>query len=291
MNVVRSIEQLESSLAPKRAALRSIGLVPTLGALHEGHMSHVRSARASCDVVVVSIFVNPLQFGPGEDFQTYPRNEEADLALLDRSGTDVAFLPSVDQMYPSGASTTISVGVLGGVLEGAHRSGHFDGVCTVVAKLFNLVRPDRAFFGQKDAQQVAVIERMVRDLDFPVEVVVGPTIRESDGLAMSSRNAYLSNDDRVKARALYQALQRGQRVMLSSGNVMEAETKMREVLKDAGLEPDYAVIRDPESLGEVTAERPMLLAVAARVGPARLIDNLVLPPRVVRSARRSETEA
>lgn len=291
MNVVRSIEQLESALAPERAARRSIGLVPTLGALHEGHMSHVRSARASCDVVAVSIFVNPLQFGPGEDFQTYPRDEEADLGLLDRSGTDVAFLPPEKEMYPPGASTTISVGGLGDVLEGAHRSGHFDGVCTVVAKLLNLVRPDRAFFGQKDAQQVAVIKRMVRDLNFPVEVVVGPTIRESDGLAMSSRNAYLSNHDRIKARALYQALQQGQRVVLSSGNIMEAEMKMMEVLKGAGLEPDYAVIRDPETFATAGTDGPMLLAIAARVGRARLIDNLVLPPRDARGARSSETEA
>jgi pantoate--beta-alanine ligase len=291
MNVVRSIEQLESALAPERAARRSIGLVPTLGALHEGHMSHVRGARAYCDVVAVSIFVNPLQFGPGEDFQTYPRDEEADLALLDRSGTDVAFLPPVKEMYPPGASTTISVGGLGDVLEGAHRSGHFDGVCTVVAKLLNLVRPDRAFFGQKDAQQVAVIKRMVRDLNFPVEVVVGPTIRESDGLAMSSRNAYLSNHDRIKARALYQALQQGQRVVLSSGNIMEAEMKMMEVLKGAGLEPDYAVIRDPETFATAGTDGPMLLAIAARVGRARLIDNLVLPPRDARGARSSETEA
>jgi pantoate--beta-alanine ligase len=291
MNVVRSIEQLESALAPERAARRSIGLVPTLGALHEGHMSHVRSARAYCDVVAVSIFVNPLQFGPGEDFQTYPRDEEADLALLDRSGTDVAFLPPVKEMYPPGASTTISVGGLGDVLEGAHRSGHFDGVCTVVAKLLNLVRPDRAFFGQKDAQQVAVIKRMVRDLNFPVEVVVGPTIRESDGLAMSSRNAYLSNHDRIKARALYQALQQGQRVVLSSGNIMEAEMKMMEVLKGAGLEPDYAVIRDPETFATAGTDGPMLLAIAACVGRARLIDNLVLPPRDARGARSSETEA
>lgn len=291
MNVVRSISQLESALAPERAARRSMGLVPTLGALHEGHASHVRSARASCDVVVVSIFVNPLQFGPGEDFETYPRDEEADLALLDRSGTDVAFLPPVEEMYPPGASTTISVVGLGDVLEGAHRSGHFDGVCTVVAKLLNLVRPDRVFFGQKDAQQVAVIKRMVRDLNFPVEVVVGSTIRESDGLAMSSRNAYLSDDDRIKARALYQALQRGQRVVLSSGNVLEAEKKMMEVLKDAGLEPDYAVIRDPETLAEARTDRPMLLAVAARAGRARLIDNLILAPRGARSARSSGTEA
>ena len=291
MNVVRSIAQLESALTPERAAWRSVGLVPTLGALHEGHMSLVRSARASCDVVVVSIFVNPLQFGPGEDFETYPRDEEADLALLHRSGTDVAFLPPVDGMYPPGASTTISVGRLGDVLEGAHRSGHFDGVCTVVAKLLNVVRPDRAFFGQKDAQQVAVIRRMVADLNFPVEIVVGPTIRESDGLALSSRNAYLSDDDRIKARALYQALQRGQRVVLSSGNVMEAEMEMLEVLKGAGLEPDYAVIRDPETFAEAAIDRPMLLAVAARVGRARLIDNLILPPRDARSAPSSETEA
>jgi pantoate--beta-alanine ligase len=291
VNVARSIEQLEAALAPERAARHSIGFVPTLGALHDGHLSHVRRARGSCDVVTVSIFVNPLQFGPGEDFEAYPRDEEADLALLDRSGADVAFLPPVEEMYSPGASTTISVGDLGDVLEGAHRSGHFDGVCTVVAKLLNLVRPHRAFFGQKDAQQVAVIKRMVADLNFPVEVVVGPTIREPDGLAMSSRNAYLSPDDRIKARTLYQALQHGQRVMLSSGTVMDAEMKMVEVLKNAGLEPDYAVIRDPETFAEARTDRPMLLAVAARVGRARLIDNLILPSRDARSALSSETEA
>jgi pantoate--beta-alanine ligase len=291
MNVARSIEQLQSALAPERDARHSIGLVPTLGALHEGHMSHVRSAGASCHVVVVSIFLNPLQFGPGEDFETYPRDEEADLALLDGSATDVVFLPPVETMYPASASTTISVGALGDVLEGAHRSGHFDGVCTVVAKLFNLVRPDRAFFGQKDAQQVAVIRRMVRDLNFPVEIVVGPTIREGDGLAMSSRNAYLRGDDRIKARGLYHALQEGQRVVLSSGNVLEAEKKMTAVLKDAGLEPDYAVARDPDTFAAPSVDRPVLLAVAARVGRARLIDNLLLPPSHATGARRTETEA
>jgi pantoate--beta-alanine ligase len=278
MKIVRSIERVREALAPERTRRRTIGFVPTLGALHDGHMSHVWSARSSCDVVVVSIFVNPLQFRAGEDFEAYPRDEEADLERLNASGTDVVFVPSVDEMYPPGSSTTVHAGRLGDVLEGAHRPGHFDGVCTIVAKLFNIVNPDRAFFGQKDAQQVAVLKQMVRDLNFPVEIVVGPTIREPDGLAMSSRNAYLGNKERIKARALHRALEEGRHVLWSGGDVGEAEKRMMSVVEDSGLDADYAVVCDPDTFTEPRMHRPVLLAVAARVGRTRLIDNLLLSP-------------
>jgi pantoate--beta-alanine ligase len=284
MKVVRSAGELRTALDPQRAQRRSIGFVATLGALHQGHMSHVRSARASCDVVAVSIFVNPLQFGPNEDYDAYPRDERRDLSLLDGAGTDVVFIPSVGEMYAAGASTTVTVGPLANAFEGADRPGHFDGVCTVVAKLFNLVHPDQAFFGQKDAQQVAAIKKMVSDLDFPVAIVVGPTIREPDGLAMSSRNAYLTAEDRVKANALYRALRQGRSRLLSTGNVTDAEKEMVAELQDAGVEVHYAVACDPDTFARARRDGPVLLAVAATVGRARLIDNLLLSAEELRQA-------
>lgn len=277
MNVVRTMGELREALRGPRHQGRSIGFVPTMGALHEGHLSLLRAARQDCDVVVLSIFVNPLQFGPHEDLVSYPRSEERDLALAQESGSDIAFLPSKEEMYGSAAQTRVVLGAVAAALEGAARPGHFDGVATVVAKLFNAVQPDRAYFGQKDAQQVAVIKTMVRDLNFPVGVVVCPTIREADGLAMSSRNAYLGTDDRRRATVLWRALQEGRSVVASGAAVEVAEKAMRSVVADepaATLE--YARAVDPDTFGDPTVGRPVLLAIAARVGPARLIDNMLV---------------
>jgi pantoate--beta-alanine ligase len=286
MKVVRAAAELRSVLeAPKRAA-RSVGLVPTMGALHEGHLSLVREARRSNDTVVVSIFVNPLQFGPSEDFRSYPRDEAADVVAADAEGVDLVFAPSVDEMYPPGRSTIVGSGPLGTVLEGASRPGHFDGVCTVVAKLFNLVEPDVAYFGQKDVQQVAVIKRMVTDLSYRVRVVVCPTVREKDGLALSSRNSYLSSEERQRARALFRALDAGRRSIATGENGRVAEVAMADVVAaEKGVELDYARAVEPESFDEPHPDGPVLLVIAASVGQTRLIDNLHVDPRDDRSAR------
>lgn len=263
-----------ADLAVARAQLNgSVGFVPTMGALHRGHLSLVERARAECDAVVVSVFVNPLQFGPSEDFASYPRDESADAGLLADAGADLLFLPAVEEMYPPGRSTTVSVGPIGEVLEGADRPGHFDGVATVVAKLFNLVDPTVAYFGQKDAQQVAVIKQMVRDLSFDIEVSVCPTIREPDGLAMSSRNAYLSPEERSRAPAIYRAMVAGAET-LREEDFDAAEKKMWDLLVTEGLDPSYASVVDPTTFGPPPADGPVLLVVAARLGSTRLIDNL-----------------
>ncbi|HYI44997.1 MAG TPA: pantoate--beta-alanine ligase [Actinomycetota bacterium] len=274
MKVVRSTDELRAELAGLTGS--SMGFVPTMGALHSGHLSLVRLAGERCPVVTVSIFVNPLQFGPLEDLQRYPREEKRDLEVLEQHDVDLVFLPSVDEMYPSGRMTLVSVGELGSRVEGASRPGHFDGVATVVAKLFNLVQPDAAFFGQKDAQQVAVIRRMVTDLSIPLEIVVCPTIREDDGLAMSSRNVYLEPEQRRRAVGLWRALQAGRSAFDADADWDEVEKVMWESLVASGLDPDYAQAVDP-----VTFERPgsrssALLVIAARAGDVRLIDNLPL---------------
>jgi pantoate--beta-alanine ligase len=250
-----------------------------MGALHEGHLSLVRRAREAADLVVVSIFVNPLQFGPGEDFDSYPRDETRDVALLEAEGVNLVFLPEVDQMYPEGASTTVHVeGPLATTLEGASRPGHFDGVATVVAKLFNVVDPDVAVFGQKDAQQVAVIRGMVRDLSYRAEIVVGATVRDEDGLAASSRNAYLTGDERTAATALYGALLQGEEVCRADGPAAAAR-RLEALLAEApGVDLDYAAAVDPYSFGPPAGGGPVLLAVAARVGRTRLIDNVLVQP-------------
>jgi pantoate--beta-alanine ligase len=254
-----------------------------MGYLHEGHLSLLRAARAECDVVVMSLFVNPAQFGPGEDLDRYPRDEERDLRLAAEVGVDLVYAPSVAEVYPGGFSTTVAVGGnLTEVLDGdPDRRGpeHFRGVTTVVAKLFNAVGPDVAYFGQKDAQQVAVIRRMARDLDFPVRIEALPTVREPDGLAMSSRNAYLGSEDRRRAvvlsRALGVAEQRARAESLQAGLAAA-----RQELAVAGIEPEYLEARDADGL-EPVAElngRPVLVAVAARVGAARLVDNVLIRP-------------
>jgi pantoate--beta-alanine ligase len=283
MIVVRTKAELRAELEPARRAGRAIGLVPTMGALHDGHLSLLDAARQRCDVVVMSLFVNPRQFGPDEDLEAYPRDEARDLELAAAHGVDVVYAPAPEEVYPDGFATTVEVsGGLTDMLEGDSEQrggGHFRGVTTVVAKLFNSVGPDVAFFGQKDAQQAIVIRRMVRDLDFPVEIEVLPTVREPDGLALSSRNAYLGERDRRRAAALQRALAAAEgAVAAGTTAVAEVLAAARAELEAEGIEPDYLEARDPDGLEPVESfnGRPVLVAVAARVGPARLIDNVVI---------------
>jgi pantoate--beta-alanine ligase len=273
---------LRAALAPARADGRTIGLVPTMGYLHDGHLSLLRAARGECDVVVMSLFVNPTQFGAGEDLDRYPRDEERDARLAAETGVDLVYAPPVEEVYPDGFATTVEVRGLTEVLDGdpARRGPeHFRGVTTVVAKLFNAVGPDVAYFGQKDAQQLAVIRRMARDLDMPVRIEALPTVREPDGLAMSSRNAYLDSGERVRAAALSRALRaadaRAREESLDAGIAAA-----RAELAEAGIEPEYLEARDAEWLRPVSElnGRPVLVAVAARVGGARLIDNVLIRP-------------
>jgi len=280
VKLVRTKDELRAALASARADGSSVGLVPTMGCLHEGHLSLLRAARAECDSVVMSLFVNPAQFGPGEDLERYPRDEQRDAQLAEEAGVDLIYAPTVAEVYPDGSSTTVEVAGLTEVLCGdPSRRGpeHFQGVTTVVAKLFNTVQPDVAYFGQKDAQQVAAIRRMVRDLDIPVRIEVLPIVREPDGLAMSSRNAYLSPAQRRQATALSRALQVVERTVHWDSLTAAIEAGRRE-LEKAGIEPEYLEARDAENLEPVAAldGRPVLIAVAARVGPARLIDNVTI---------------
>ena len=281
---LRSKPELRSALEPSRRRGRTIGLVPTMGYLHDGHLSLLRAARAECDVVVMSLFVNPTQFGPGEDLDRYPRDEERDLRLAAEAGADYVYAPPVAEVYPDGFATAVAVeGNLTEVLDGdPGRRGpeHFRGVTTVVAKLFNSVGPDVAYFGQKDAQQAAVIRRMARDLDFPVRIEVLPTVREDDGLAMSSRNAYLDEDARQRAVALSRGLWAAQRIT-QEDSLRAGLAAARAELAAAGIEPEYLEARDAESLLPVTelGDRQVLVAVAARVGSARLIDNVLIDPK------------
>lgn len=281
MSICDSIEQMRKARVLMRQD-RRVGLVPTMGALHEGHLSLVRAARAQCDSVVVSIFVNPLQFGPNEDLARYPRTFERDCELLEREKVDILFAPSVEDMYPKNAVTYVTVEGMSERLCGSSRLGHFRGVTTVVAKLFHIVEPEIAFFGQKDAAQCAIIRRMVRDLNLPVEIVIAPIVREPDGLAMSSRNAYLGPPERESALVLYRALtavkecfDQGER---SAGKL--AETGKQVMLQEPGASLDYLEIVDPDSLDPVrTVEKTALAAVAAFVGNTRLIDNVLLSPK------------
>jgi pantoate--beta-alanine ligase len=283
MRIARTKAELRDALEPTRREGGKIGLVPTMGYLHEGHLSLLRAARRRCDVVVMSLFVNPTQFGPGEDLDSYPRNEARDAELAERAGVDLIYAPPVDEVYPEGFVTGVEVG--GGlteVLDGEPNqrgTGHFRGVTTMVAKLLNSVAPDLVFFGQKDAQQAIVIQRMVRDLDFPVEVDVLPTVREPDGLAMSSRNAYLNPEERRRAAALIRALRAAESVAESGETRPQvALDAARAELERAGIEPEYLEAREADGLApaESLNGRPVLVAIAARVGRARLIDNLVI---------------
>jgi pantoate--beta-alanine ligase len=281
MKTPRSVAELREELAPARRDGRSIGLVPTMGFFHEGHVALMREARAANDVVVVSLFVNPAQFGPGEDLEAYPRDEARDLAMAGGAGVDLVFAPPVSEVYPPGFSTSVSVAGLTEVLDGEpsrRGRGHFDGVTTVVTKLFNMVQPDRAYFGQKDAQQALVIQRLVRDLDIPVQIEVVPTVREPDGLALSSRNVYLSAGERERALALNRALRAAeQQVADGHRDAAAVLAAARRELDARGVEPEYLELRSADDLSpSERVDGRTLLAVAAHVGRARLIDNTVL---------------
>jgi pantoate--beta-alanine ligase len=281
MKICNTVANMRAASRAARLSEKRLGFVPTMGALHTGHLSLVRAAKAKCDLVAVSIFVNPLQFGPSEDLAKYPRTFDRDVALLKKEAVDILFAPSPDEMYPAGAVTYVTVEGLSEKLCGESRPGHFRGVTTVVAKLFNIVEPDAAFFGQKDAAQTTIIRRMVRDLNLPVEIVVCPIVREPDGLAMSSRNAYLGPQERKSALALYRSLtevknrfDRGER---SATTLVEAGGQ---VLKnEPGVRPEYFEIVDPTTLEPVQeVVGSALVAVAAFAGKTRLIDNILLDP-------------
>lgn len=281
MEMVHRINELRVLRHGIRSRGRRLALVPTMGALHEGHLSLVRAAKSKSDVVAASIFVNPTQFGPNEDFTRYPRDLEKDLAMLEHEGVDVVFVPSVEEMYPQQSVTWVTVEGLSDRLCGKSRPGHFRGVATVVAKLLNIVEPDLAFFGQKDAAQVAVIRRMVRDLNMPVQIEVCPIVREPDGLALSSRNAYLSPEQRKDALVLFRALTRV-RELFERGERDPAtliEATKRVFADTPAVRLDYSEIVDPDELTLLaTINQSALVAVAAFVGNTRLIDNIVLEP-------------
>jgi pantoate--beta-alanine ligase len=281
MRTARSVAEVRDALSSARREGARVGLVPTMGALHDGHLSLIREARRTCDVVVASLFVNPAQFGPGEDLDAYPRDEARDAELLEAEGVDVLYAPAAEDVYPDGFATAVEVSGLTEILDGdpeRRGPGHFRGVTTVVAKLFNVVGPQVAFFGQKDAQQALVLRRMARDLDFPVEVEVLPTVRDPDGLAMSSRNRYLSADERARAAGLHRALERARQAAAAGASVSDALEAAREQLAGDGIEPEYVEARYVEDLAPAQSfnGRPILIALAARIGSARLIDNLVI---------------
>lgn len=291
MRILRTITEVRTAIREARAAAETVALVPTMGAFHDGHLSLMRAARGASDLVVVSLFVNPAQFGANEDLSAYPRDEERDAALAEAEGVDILFAPTPSEIYPDGFATNIHVAGLTDVLDGASRGAHhFDGVATVVTKLLGIVRPDAAYFGQKDAQQVLVVRRVVRDLDLDVQIIACPIVREPDGLAMSSRNVYLDADARVRATALNRALDAGSAVFAAgdhaAGSILSAA---RGVLGDAGIDPEYLELRDVDTLRPlVRVDRDALLAVAAHVGAARLIDNHVL--RVADASTPTDTE-
>lgn len=280
MKIARTVKELRKFLEP--LGRERVGFVPTMGYLHEGHLSLVKRSRAECDLTVVSIFVNPAQFGPNEDLDRYPRDEERDRSLLEKEGVDLLFLPSVDEMYPPGFAARVEVPGLSERLCGAFRPGHFSGVCTVVLKLFEMVRPARAYFGLKDAQQFLILRRMVRDLNLPVAMIGCPTIREGDGLARSSRNVYLSEEERSIAPVIYRALTRAADRIESAASPLpsagEILAEVRSTIESAGpFKIDYVQLVDPETLCDLKEARlPCLLAVAAWLGRTRLIDNILL---------------
>ena len=272
---------MRSASRAARQRGQRLGFVPTMGALHEGHLSLVRAARSASDVMAASIFVNPTQFGPNEDLAKYPRSFERDCEMLKREGVDFVFAPSVEEMYPGGAVTWVTVEELSSKLDGRSRPGHFRGVTTVVAKLFHIVEPDKAFFGQKDAAQVAIIRRMVRDLNLPVEIVVCPIMRESDGLAMSSRNAYLDPAQRKQSLVLHRSLMRVQKIAEAGEyDASKLSAAGRETFaEEQSVRLDYFEIVNPDTLDSVSdISQGALVAVAAYVGTTRLIDNLLLKP-------------
>lgn len=277
--VLRTIQETREWVQQCRSKGESIGLVPTMGFLHEGHISLMRQARASCTRTIASIFVNPLQFGPNEDFERYPRNFQRDLALLEEAGVDAVFAPEVAEMYPRPLKTKVEVSDLTTGLCGVSRPGHFTGVTTVVSKLFHIVTPDKAFFGQKDAQQAIVLQRMVADLNFPLELVICPIIREADGLAMSSRNVYLTPNQRAQAPVLYQSLCHATQVIKDGeSSVPAVVAQIKRMISSAPLaQIDYVQVVDLDTLQEVEQiTGPVLIALAVRFGTTRLIDNVML---------------
>ncbi|MEE2839449.1 MAG: pantoate--beta-alanine ligase [Acidobacteriota bacterium] len=278
LEVIETVDAIRERLQPVRLSDDLIGLVPTMGAFHEGHLSLIREARQDCDTVVVSVFVNPHQFGPGEDFRTYPRTLESDLAHCEELGVDLVFTPSVKEMYPAEQLTFVEVDRLGDHLCGVYREGHFKGVATVVLKLLNIVQPDRAYFGEKDAQQLAIVRRMVHDLNLQVQIVPLSIVRESDGLAMSSRNQYLQPQERERAPVLYRALQMAQRQIEAgeTGSHLILGEARRVLEEEPLIEVDYLDLVDPDEMqpvSEVTG--PVRVCAAIRIGSSRLIDNIL----------------
>ncbi len=279
MDVVRDLNALRASVAALRGGDTRIALVPTMGALHAGHVALIEAARAPRTKVVASIFVNPTQFGPNEDLTRYPRREMADIRMLTEAGCDLLWLPSVETMYPDGFATSVRVTGVSDGFDGASRPGHFDGVATVVSKLFNQVGPDAAYFGEKDYQQLAVVRRFVADLDFPIDIVGVPTQRDDDGLAMSSRNIYLDDEQRRQAIALPRALGVAARAIMRGEDAESVLDDARTMLAGAGFVIDYVALADAETLAEnPAADRPRRLLAAARMGGTRLIDNIAIEP-------------
>jgi pantoate--beta-alanine ligase len=282
LEIVRSVPDLRAAIAAARSAGRRVGLVPTMGALHAGHLALVGKAKDAAGFVIASIFVNPKQFGPTEDFARYPRDEAADSAALASAGCDLLFAPPVEAVYPPGFRTRVAVDGLSDPFEGEARPGHFEGVATVVAKLLLMALPDVALFGEKDWQQLAVIRRMVADLDLPVRIHAGPTVRDADGLALSSRNAYLSAADRASAVALPRALVRAATALGAGGPVGEVLAEARAAVLAGGFSAvDYLALVDPDTLAPIAAlDRPGRLLAAARIGGVRLLDNLAVAPGI-----------
>jgi pantoate--beta-alanine ligase len=281
MKVTRTIPETRAAVAEARSAGRRIGFVPTMGALHRGHLSLIEAARRDGTYTVVSIFVNPTQFGPSEDYHKYPRDEEGDLRICEQAGVDLVFIPTVEEMYRPDAVTKVHVAKLTDTLCGVSRPGHFDGVATICCKLFNIVQPDVAYFGRKDAQQLAVVRRMVRDLDIPVEIVGCPTVREESGLAVSTRNLYLTEAERRQAACLYRALCHARdRIQSGERTASKIVDSMRRIIEEAGpARIDYIRMVDPETMQPVERiSGPVLVALAVHIGQARLIDNITVDP-------------
>ncbi len=278
METVTSVARLRSAVADARRANRTIGFVPTMGALHAGHVSLIGASRRNGDFTIVSIFVNPTQFGPGDDYDRYPRTLDADRAICHGASAQILFVPQHEDVYPKGDQTRVRPGPLADGLCGPFRPGHFEGVCTVVAKLFGLVQPDVAYFGQKDAQQVAIIRRMAEDLRMPVRIEACPIVREPDGLALSSRNAYLEPRQRGRSLCLYQALNTGRDMLRAGASVNDVVAAMRERMeRTSGVSVDYVSVVDPDSLEPVTAAKSRLMVAGAiRIGSCRLIDNVLM---------------
>jgi len=276
MVLCENIDCIRAFIKSQKNLSKTIGFVPTMGYLHQGHISLVKASKNMCDATIVSIFVNPKQFGPKEDFEKYPRDTKKDIELLEKEYVDAVFIPNVDTLYPEGFSSTINIGPMANILEGAFRPGHFDGVCTVVAKLFNIVSPDKAFFGEKDYQQLKIIQKLVKDLNFDIDIVPIPTKREEDGLAMSSRNSYLNQDERKRANSIYKFLLKAKNVFESGEKHVDKIIELAKDMLDVDI-IDYIKIVDKDTLEEkkISSKYDRIL-IAVRIGKTRLIDNIEL---------------